>query len=86
MVTRSAKSYLQAYKTATDFFRSKNCLLDFFRLDNETSGPLKKFMKANARTFQYVSPNNHRANMVRPILLPSCVGSISHSLLVIGIY
>ena len=63
MIKRTAKAYLQAYESAINFFRSKNCLLDFFRLDNETSGPLETFMKANARSFQYVPPNNHRANM-----------------------
>ena len=63
MIKRTAKAYLQAYESAIDLFQSKNCLLDFFRLDNETSGPLETFMKANARSFQYVPPNNRRANM-----------------------
>ena len=55
MVTRTAKSYLAAYKSATEFFRSKHYLLDFFRLE--------KFIKANARSFQYVPPGNHFTNM-----------------------
>ena len=63
MIKRTAKSYLQAYESAITFFRSKNCLLDFFRLDNETSGSLETFMKANSRSFQYVPQSNHRANM-----------------------
>ena len=57
------KEQLSPYESATEFFRSKNCILDFFRLDNETSGPLETFMKANARSFQYVPPINHRAYM-----------------------
>ena len=65
MIKRTAKSYLKAYESATEFFRSKNCLLVFFfRLDNEKSGPIETFMKANARSFQYVPPINHRASMV----------------------
>ena len=62
MIKRTAKSYLQPYESAITFFRSMNCLFDFFRLDNETSGPLETFMKVNARSFQDVAPNNHRAN------------------------
>ena len=60
MITRSAKSYLKSNQSATGFFRSRNFHVDFFRLDNDTSGPLEKFMKANARSSQYVP---HRSNM-----------------------
>ena len=62
MITRSAKSYLnKAYQSATNFSALK---IIFYRLDNETSGPLEKFIKVNAISFQYVPPNNHRVNMV----------------------
>ena len=63
IVDRSAKSYLLAYESAINFFRSKNCLLDFCRLDNETSVPLEAYIKENVRSFEYVPPGNHRANM-----------------------
>ena len=51
ITSRTINAPLKAYQPANNFFRSKHCLIDFFRLDNETFGPLEKFMKANVRSF-----------------------------------
>jgi len=63
MPDRSAPSYVTAYRSAIDFFRSKGHVFSIARLDNETSSLLERFFTDEAEIpFQYISAGSHRAN------------------------
>ena len=60
---RSAPSYVKAYRATIDFYKSFGYPISLQRLDNESSELLETYFKNEARIpFQYISPNNKRAN------------------------
>ena len=63
MASRASADYLQAYRRLIAFYAAAGRKPDFFRLDNESSGPLEKFLANDAHiNIQYVPPGTHRAN------------------------
>ena len=50
------------YKKTVEFFKSKSHNISISRLDNETSSSLESYFKEVKIPFQYISPNNKRAN------------------------
>jgi hypothetical protein len=62
MPSRSSTSYLQAYKNTLSFFRQNNQIINFQRMDNETSEAVETYLQQERVSIQYVPPHNHRAN------------------------
>ena len=62
MASRKGTSYVKAYQSMMEFFRSHGRVPKFQRLDNETSGELEKYLREQQITIQYVPPHTHRAN------------------------
>jgi hypothetical protein len=60
---RTAASYIKAFRNTINFFKGFGFPISIQRLDNESSKPLESFFATEARLpFQYISPNNKRAN------------------------
>ena len=63
MASRTSAAYIQAYTKIIAFYQSVGRQPKFWRLDNETSDDLEKFLaKAGVGRPQYVAPGTHRAN------------------------
>ena len=62
MPSRTASSYVHAYTKVLAFFRGLGRTPTILRLDNETSGKLEAYLKAENITMQFVPPGTHRAN------------------------
>jgi hypothetical protein len=62
MKSRRGAAYVEAYANGINFFRARGINPRFERLDNETSGELEGFLKAQRISIQYVAPNQHRTN------------------------
>ena len=63
MPDRSSPSLVAAYRATYEFFKYSRQKPKFQRLDNETSADLESFFKNEAKVvFQYLPPDNHRAN------------------------
>jgi hypothetical protein len=61
MANRSAEEYVKAYRKTVNFFRSKGNVINFQRLDNETSALLIDYLENEAKiTVQLVPPGTHR--------------------------
>ena len=63
MPDRESASLVNAYRATYEFFKFSRHKPNFQRLDNETSVNLEKFFRDEANvSFQYLPPDNHRAN------------------------
>ena len=63
MVDRRAPSYVAAYRSTINFFRSKGHILSVCRLDNESSVILENFFNEEVKMdFNFIAAGNHRAN------------------------
>ena len=62
MPSRTATSYVHAYTKVLAFFRGLGHTPTILRLDNETSGKLEAYLKAEHISMQFVPPGTHRAN------------------------
>ena len=62
MSSRSSASYVQAYTRMLAFYKSVGRTPRFWRLDNETSAELEKFLADNGSSVQLVPPGTYRAN------------------------
>ena len=63
---RSTPSYVKAYRATIYFYKSFGYPLSLQRLDNESSALLEAYFKNEARVpFQYISPNDKRANKTK---------------------
>ena len=60
--SRSASDLTDAHRRLVFFFRSEGHVFTAIRLDNETSKELTSFFVSENIDYQYVPPNNHRAN------------------------
>ena len=62
MATRRAECYVHAYTKLLSFFRALGHNPSILRLDNETSGKLEAYLRAEKVVMQFVPPGVHRAN------------------------
>jgi hypothetical protein len=62
MPDRSALSYREAYREIFTYFKIHDANVNLIILDNETSGLVEQYFKSVNVMFQYVPPNDHRAN------------------------
>ena len=62
MPDRSAISYRTAYQEIFSFFKLHDADINLIILDNETSYLVEQYFKSENVLFQYVPPNDHRAN------------------------
>ena len=63
MTDRSSPSLIKAYRATYEYFKNSRQKPNFQRLDNETCAGLESFFKHEAKVeFQYLPPDNHRAN------------------------
>jgi len=63
MVDRTGSSYVTAYRSTINFFKSKGHNLSIARLDNETSILLETFFKNEAKiNYSFIAVGCHRAN------------------------
>jgi hypothetical protein len=63
MVDRRAPSYVTAYRSTINFFRSKGHIISVSRLDNESSIILENFFNEEVKIeFNFIAAGNHRAN------------------------
>jgi hypothetical protein len=60
--TRSASSYISAFKKIFAFFTAKSFPIAHLILDNESSTSLTTFLQSQHVSFQHVPPNQHRTN------------------------
>ena len=60
LASRSAESYVKAYKATFAFFSSLKHRIAVQRLDNETSALLEDFFRANDVSVEYAPAQNHR--------------------------
>ena len=60
MPSRSAESYLRAFKATLSFFAKLNHHITVQRMDNETSGQLEDFFRTQGVTVEYAPAQNHR--------------------------
>jgi hypothetical protein len=60
--SRSGSEFVKAYRSTITHLRSYGHNISFQRLDNETSGQLEAYLRAEGIVIQFVPPNNHRAN------------------------
>ena len=62
MKTRLGREYKLIFEAALEFFESHLTIISRFVMDNETSADVETFLDSKNLPFQYVPPNNHRAN------------------------
>jgi aspartokinase-like uncharacterized kinase len=62
MPSRSGPSYVQAYSKVLTHYKKLGLSLSEVRLDNEKSTELENYLTSECVIYQYVPPNNHRAN------------------------
>jgi len=62
MSNRAASSYVKAFRNTFEFFKALGHRPELYRLDNETSTPLKNLFTELLIEPQYVPAGNHRAN------------------------
>jgi hypothetical protein len=62
MTSRTSASYVTAYTSSVDFFRSKGHIVSHIKLDNEISGALQTYFGTSKLIVERVPPNNHRTN------------------------
>lgn len=62
MKNKSSQEYIKAYQSALTFYKDLGITPALNILDNETSQDLESFFHQQDLPYQYVPPNNHRAN------------------------
>ena len=63
MTSRTSASYITAYTSSVDFFRSKGHIVS--HMDNEISGVFQTYFGASKLIVERVPPNNHRTNRAK---------------------
>jgi hypothetical protein len=61
--SRKSAHMVDVYRRAVNFFDERRIRPQFFRMDNESSAALERYIEVEAKCrIQYVAPNNHRQN------------------------